>query len=140
MKAFNSVRLSSIRWTFVLILLILPQLARAQWQASLGAQNKSMGRQALAFLPNEIWIHMGDSITWTSNVDEIHTVSFLTAGQMIPNSFPQNEENTKFSYAFFSTARDGNQVSGRFTEGPSLDGKGQFSVIKAEPLGEEPTR
>jgi plastocyanin len=82
MKGFNSVRRLSIRWMFVAICLILPQIARAQWQAALGAQSKSMGHQALAFLPNEIWIHTGDSVTWTSNADEIHTVSFLTAGQI----------------------------------------------------------
>jgi hypothetical protein len=36
--------------------------------------------QALAFLPNEIWIHAGDSITWTFPVSEPHTVTFLTPG------------------------------------------------------------
>jgi plastocyanin len=82
MKGFNLVRRLSNRWMFVVICLILPQIARAQWQAGLGAQSKSMGHQALAFLPNEIWIHTGDSVTWTSNADEIHTVSFLTAGQI----------------------------------------------------------
>ena len=40
--------------------------------------------QALAFLPNEIWIHAGDSITWTFPVPEPHTVSFLTPGQVRP--------------------------------------------------------
>jgi plastocyanin len=41
-----------------------------------------MGHQALAFLPNEIWIHAGDSVTWTFNSNEIHTVTFLTLGQV----------------------------------------------------------
>jgi plastocyanin len=36
-----------------------------------------MSRQAMAFLPNEIWIKQNDSITWTSQTDEIHTVSLL---------------------------------------------------------------
>ena len=44
-----------------------------------------MGRQALAFLPDEIWIHAGDSITWRWDVDEIHTVTFLTANQIRPD-------------------------------------------------------
>jgi plastocyanin len=82
MKAFNSVRLLSIRWMFAFLFLNLTPIAHAQWQATLGAQSHSMGHQALAFLPNEIWIHTGESVTWTSNVDEIHTVSFLTAGQV----------------------------------------------------------
>jgi len=56
----------------------------AQWRATVGAQSKDLGRQALAFLPNEIWIHEGESITWRFETDEIHTVSFLEAGQVRP--------------------------------------------------------
>lgn len=66
-----------------LTLLPLP-LARAQWTASVGAQSTSMARQALAFLPNEMWIHAGDTVTWTSTTDEPHTITFLTAGQVRP--------------------------------------------------------
>ena len=66
-----------------LTLLPMP-LARAQWTATVGGQNPSMGRQALAFLPNEIWIHAGDDVTWTLNADEPHTITFLTAGQVRP--------------------------------------------------------
>lgn len=68
-------------WTLVVGLLILPQAALAQWSATVGAQSQNKGHQALAFLPNEIWIHAGDSITWTFEVDEIHTVTFLKDGQ-----------------------------------------------------------
>jgi plastocyanin len=68
----------------VLALALLPQLARAQWQASVGAQSKDLGKQALAFLPNELWIHAGDSVTWTVVPDEPHTVTFLANGQVRP--------------------------------------------------------
>ena len=54
------------------------------WQASVGAESKDLGRQALAFLPNEMWIHAGDSITFNFNTLEIHTVTFLTSGQVRP--------------------------------------------------------
>jgi plastocyanin len=59
------------------------QIAYAQqtWQAKLGGQSKDMAKQAAAFLPNELWIHAGDSINWTSGSDDIHTVSFFIAGQ-----------------------------------------------------------
>jgi plastocyanin len=60
---------------------VFPPGVRAQWRAAVGAQDKSLGHQALAFLPNEIWIHVGDTVTWTSAVDEIHTVTFLKPGQ-----------------------------------------------------------
>lgn len=65
---------------------ILPQAAQPQsWQATAGAQNESKGRQALAFFPNELWIHAGDSITWTFDANEKHTVTFLTPGQIRPS-------------------------------------------------------
>ena len=67
------------------LLLILPALAPAEtWHAQLGAQSRDKGRQVLAFLPNEMWIHTGDSITWKMATDEPHTVSFLKAGQVRP--------------------------------------------------------
>lgn len=87
MNAFNSSRPSWIFRSgifccmFTLAFLILPQIARAQWRATVGAQSESLGRQALAFLPNELWIHAGDSVTWTFDSDEIHTVTFQKAGQ-----------------------------------------------------------
>jgi len=54
------------------------------WTATVGAQSTDQGQQALAFLPNEIWIHAGDSIRWTFDSNEIHTVTFLTEGQVRP--------------------------------------------------------
>ncbi len=70
------------RWILVAALILLPQLLFAQWTASVGAQSNDLGRQALAFLPNEIWIHAGDSITWKLVTDEPHTVTFLIANQI----------------------------------------------------------
>ncbi len=51
-----------------------------EWQAWVGAQSRDLGSQALAFLPNELWIHSNDSIRWTLASTEIHTVTFLTPG------------------------------------------------------------
>ncbi|MDP9050675.1 MAG: plastocyanin/azurin family copper-binding protein [Acidobacteriota bacterium] len=69
--------------TAVMAGLAFSQTAQAQqtWQATLGAQSKDMGKQVVAFLPNEMWIHAGDTINWTSASGDIHTVSFLIAGQ-----------------------------------------------------------
>jgi plastocyanin len=94
--------LSSLRWMLLFTVLIVPQVLWGAgstpvtpqptpgktWYASVGAQSNDKGRQALAFLPNEIWIHAGDSthpdgdsITWQSDADDIHTVTFLTIGE-----------------------------------------------------------
>ena len=75
-------RFAKSRWLFAAALILLPQFLFAQWTASVGAQSKDLGRQALAFLPNEIWIHAGDSITWKLVTDEPHTVTFLIANQI----------------------------------------------------------
>jgi plastocyanin len=72
----------------IVTVLVIPQVLQAtQWHATVGAQSKNMGRQALAFLPNEIWIHEGDSITWKFDVDEVHTLTFLKSGQVRPPFF-----------------------------------------------------
>ena len=82
MKQIYSVRSSTLlRWTLAFAVLALPSVANAQWKATVGAQSQDKGRQALAFLPNEIWIHAGDNITWTVTADEIHTVTFLKTNQ-----------------------------------------------------------
>jgi plastocyanin len=56
----------------------------SEWIAQAGAQTLDLGNQALAFLPNEFWIHAGDSIRWTFRTDEFHTVTFLQSGQTRP--------------------------------------------------------
>ncbi len=72
----------------LLMALVLPHWAMADtWQLQVGAQTADKAHQALAFLPNEIWIHPGDSITWTFPTGEVHTVTFLKPGQVRPNRF-----------------------------------------------------
>src|SRR5215472_2436208 len=58
-----------------------------EWQAWVGAQSPDLGSQALAFLPNELWIHAGDSIRWMLTSTAIHTVTFLTPGQIRPPNY-----------------------------------------------------
>ena len=58
--------------------------AQQNWNATVGGQSADLSKQAVAFLPNEIWIHAGDSITWTFASGDIHTVTFLTVGQVYP--------------------------------------------------------
>ena len=72
---------------FVLGLFALPSTASAQqtWSVQVGAENQSEARQADAFLPNEIWIFAGDSITYRfAPKHEIHTASLLKPGQVRP--------------------------------------------------------
>ena len=66
-------------------LLLMPAVVQAQdWQVQVGAQSKDLGKQVIAFLPNELWIHTGDSVAFTVATDEPHTVTFLTPNQVRP--------------------------------------------------------
>jgi len=57
----------------------------------------------------------------------------------IPNSHPQAEEKTEFSYAYLGFQADGSApAGGRWSEGPSIDGKGEFTSQPMAPLGPQP--
>ncbi|PYY13371.1 MAG: hypothetical protein DMG61_13600, partial [Acidobacteria bacterium] len=96
----NALRSSLFSYTFrrmmLLAAFLVPQLALGQWQSKAGAQFPDclaggdadaklaagcQARQVMAFVPNEIWIHQNDSITWTHASDEGHTVTFLNQPQ-----------------------------------------------------------
>src|SRR6516162_10295056 len=77
-------------FTAAAILMAGAVTARAQgqeWRVTAGAESRNKGSQALAFLPNELWIHAGDSIRWTFPTHERHTLSFLLPGQIRPPAF-----------------------------------------------------
>ena len=86
-KYVRSIRLAFACLAVLATALALPQtsLAQQNWTAIVGAQSADKAKQALAFLPNELWIHAGDTITWTADADAIHTVTLLTADQVVPS-------------------------------------------------------
>jgi Mn-containing catalase len=57
----------------------------------------------------------------------------------IPNSFPQEQENQEFSYAFLGFQNDGSEpVQGRWSDGQSIDGNSSFSSRPMQPMGDKP--
>jgi plastocyanin len=79
-------------WLLALALISIPLNLHGQWKAKAGAQlpdcmhgaegddllaSGCAAAQAMAFVPNELWIHQNDSVTWTMATDEAHTVTFL---------------------------------------------------------------
>ena len=64
-------------------ILLVSANGRAQgWEVQVGAQSQDKGSQMLAFLPNELWIHAGDSVAFMIATDEPHTVTFLKPKQV----------------------------------------------------------
>src|SRR5579863_7604039 len=86
MKVHKTFQTRFVIATFLVAALGFSNAVQAQqnWNATVGGQSADMSRQAVAFLPDEIWIHAGDSITWTFNSGDINTVTFLTTGQVYP--------------------------------------------------------
>ena len=132
MKVYKRFRFTTVSWAFlVAAFLSVSLLARAQqqWNATVGAQNKDMSRQATAFLPNEMWIHEGDQITWTFASGDIHTVTFLTVGQVYPSDFTKGCPGFSTSPATF----DGTTcVTSQATNIPSTTAP-SFTVIFPTP-------
>lgn len=72
---------------------------------------------------------------WLAVIEELGGAATLP----IPNSFDQRQEHQRFSYFMMGTARDGSPPpEGRFSSGPTPDGRGEFYAGHFEPLGEEP--
>jgi Mn-containing catalase len=90
---------------------------------------------------------MQDMLSYLIARDTMHQQQWLAvieemgdAALPIPNSFDRNKEATEFSYMFMGTERNAAPLQpGRYCEGPSLDGQGEFSFRAGfEPLGDEP--
>lgn len=90
---------------------------------------------------------MKDMLSFLIARDTMHQQQWLAAIEElggdanlpIPDSFPQEQENREFSYVYLGHMTDGSIPQGRWSEGESIDGKGQFSARVSEPLGGKPS-
>ena len=104
-------------------------LATRLWESTDDPGMKDM----LAFLIARDTMHQNQ---WLAVLEELGGVKNV---HPIPNSFPQSEEHQDFSYTFMCTDISGEEViGGRWTDGPSIDGKGRFRFVNARPHGNEP--
>jgi plastocyanin len=58
-----------------------------EWRVLVGLESGNRASQALAFLPNELWIHAEDTVHYTYPTHERHTLTFLKPGQTRPPGF-----------------------------------------------------
>lgn len=104
-------------------------LATRLWKST---DDKGM-KDMLAFLIGRDTMHQNQ---WLAVLEE---TGGLKGNLPIPNTFPQADENQEVNYSFISTNINGDsKAKGRWTEGESLDGKGQYKFEKAQPRGEKP--
>ncbi|WP_307274245.1 plastocyanin/azurin family copper-binding protein [Arthrobacter sp. W4I7] len=62
------------------------------WTVQVGSESWDQEIQGMAFLPSDITVNKGDSINWKANAAEIHTVTFLAAGQSLEPFNPANPD------------------------------------------------
>jgi Mn-containing catalase len=90
---------------------------------------------------------MKDMLAFLIARDTMHQQQWLAAiedmgGDVnlpIPDSFPQEQEHTDFSYVYLGHMVDGSIPEGRWSSGPSIDGRGTFSAQVSQPLGGKPS-
>ncbi|MGK7753081.1 MULTISPECIES: manganese catalase family protein [unclassified Roseovarius] len=74
---------------------------------------------------------------WMAVIEEL---GGLESQMPIPNSTPTEHEATEHSYYFLNTSLDEPTPEGRWTSGPSLDGRSEFTKRdKPKPLGQKPS-
>lgn len=90
-------------------------------------------KEMLSFLIARDTMHQQQ---WLAAIEDMGGMSAVLP---IPNSFPQTQEQQQFSYTFVSTHASGKPPEpGRWTSGPSIDGKGEFRAQQIQAQGEEP--
>jgi plastocyanin len=86
--------------------------APVSWGATVGISTSNQAVQGNAFLPRDLTVDVGDSITWTVASGEFHTVSFLSGGPQPP------------LVVFGPNGPDINPVVAAPAGGPTYDGTG----------------
>jgi plastocyanin len=65
------------------------------WQVRVGAESPDMAVSAMKFLPREVWVNVGDTVNWTADSAEPHTVTFLAPGTSLPEFNPFDPSQTR---------------------------------------------
>jgi Mn-containing catalase len=90
-------------------------------------------KDMLSFLIARDTMHQNQ---WLAALEELSSEQSV---HPIPNSFNRDLEKQEYSYKFISTQIDGELPSeGRWTTGPSIDGRGSFSHQRGAPVGQMP--
>jgi len=68
--------------------------APVTWHVRVGAETPDMAVSAMRFLPTDVWVDVGDTVHWTANSAEPHTVTFLAPGTSLPEFNPFDPSQT----------------------------------------------
>ena len=76
------------------------------WHVRVGAETPDMAVAAMRFLPREVWVDVGDTVHWSANSAEPHTVTFLAPGASLPefNPFDPSQTTAQGSSSYNGTS------------------------------------
>ncbi len=90
-------------------------------------------RDMLAFLIARDTMHQNQ---WLAAIAELEADGLETTP--VPSAFPQEREKAEVAYQFMDASTGDESQTGRWASGASMDGRGQFQWVKAQPFGEVP--
>lgn len=74
---------------------------------------------------------------WLAAIEDLQREGLETTP--VPSSFPLELEKREYAYQLWNHSEGGESAQGRWAQGPSMDGKGEFQyVANPQPLGPQP--
>jgi Mn-containing catalase len=89
-------------------------------------------RDMLSFLIARDTMHQNQ---WLAAIQELEAEGFDETP--VPKNFPQTLEKGEVAYQFIDASEGSESRTGRWANGPSVDGKGRFSYAKITPLTDD---
>jgi plastocyanin len=105
-----------------------PAQDAATWRVGVGGESADHALQVQAFLPTKITINEGDTITWTTNPEFVHTVTFLSGTPAPPVATADGNDVIQPAATAFPSGGPNYDGTGLVNSG-LLEGKGKtFSL------------
>jgi len=110
----------------------------ADFRANLNAE--SQGRLQVARLYEETTDRgVKDMLAWLLARDTMHQNQWIAAIQeleaqeniVVPSTFPRHLEKREVSHVLFNFSRGNESAEGRWAQGPSMDGEGEFKYVES---------
>jgi plastocyanin len=106
----------------------IPTQAAITWHVGVGGDSADRALQVQAFLPTQITVNEGDTITWTMNPEFVHTVTFLSGLPAPPVVAPEGNVVVQPAATAFPSGGPSYDGTGLVNSG-LLEGKGKaFSL------------
>jgi plastocyanin len=111
----------------------MPAQDATTWRVGVGGESADHALQVQAFLPTQITVNEGDTITWTMNPEFVHTVTFLSGQAAPPVVAAEGDVVVQPAATAFPSGGPSYDGTG-FVNSGLLEGKGKsFSLTFSKP-------